>query len=63
MKYSEHNSDISGFNGLMIKRPDYLELLKTATRRAPITALLGPRQTGITSLATNLHGKFRCKHS
>ncbi len=35
----------------MIKRPDYLELLKTAVRRSPITALLGPRQTGKTTLA------------
>ena len=35
----------------MIKRPDYLELLQTATRRSPITALLGPRQTGKTTLA------------
>jgi hypothetical protein len=34
----------------MIKRPDYLELLKTAVRRSPITALLGPRQTGKTTL-------------
>ena len=35
----------------MIKRPKYLDYLKTATRRAPITALLGPRQVGKTTLA------------
>jgi predicted AAA+ superfamily ATPase len=35
----------------MIKRPNYLELLKTAVRRSPITALLGPRQIGKTTLA------------
>ena len=35
----------------MIKRPAYLELLKTAVRRSPVTALLGPRQTGKTTLA------------
>ncbi|MCX6034765.1 MAG: ATP-binding protein, partial [Chloroflexi bacterium] len=35
----------------MIKRPDYLKLLETAVCRAPITALLGPRQTGKTTLA------------
>jgi len=35
----------------MIKRPKYLEYLKTATRRSPITALLGPRQVGKTTLA------------
>ena len=28
-----------------------MELMKTATRRAPITALLGPRQVGKTTLA------------
>ena len=35
----------------MIKRLKYLEYLQTATRRAPITALLGPRQVGKTTLA------------
>jgi uncharacterized protein len=35
----------------VIKRPDYLKLLKTAVHRSPITALLGPRQTGKTTLA------------
>lgn len=35
----------------MIKRPAYLESLKTAVRRSPVTALLGPRQTGKTTLA------------
>jgi uncharacterized protein len=35
----------------MIKRPQYLGYLETATHRAPITALLGPRQVGKTTLA------------
>jgi len=35
----------------VIKRPAYLESLKTAVRRSPVTALLGPRQTGKTTLA------------
>jgi predicted AAA+ superfamily ATPase len=35
----------------MIRRPDSLARLATATRRAPVTALLGPRQCGKTTLA------------
>ncbi len=35
----------------MLNRPDYLERLSSATRRSPITALLGPRQCGKTTLA------------
>ena len=35
----------------MIDRPFYLERLATALRRSPITALLGPRQCGKTTLA------------
>ena len=35
----------------MIDRPSYLEKLSTAVRRSPITALLGPRQCGKTTLA------------
>jgi hypothetical protein len=35
----------------MINRPRYLESLEKATQRSPITALLGPRQTGKTTLA------------
>ena len=35
----------------MIKRPYHLEQLSIATKRAPITALLGPRQCGKTTLA------------
>jgi len=34
----------------MIKRPAYYEALQTATRRSPVTALLGPRQAGKTTL-------------
>ena len=35
----------------MLNRPKYLELLSSSTRRSPITALLGPRQCGKTTLA------------
>jgi len=35
----------------MINRPRYLESLEIAVRRSPVTALLGPRQTGKTTLA------------
>ena len=35
----------------MINRPFYLQRLETAVHRSPITALLGPRQTGKTTLA------------
>jgi predicted AAA+ superfamily ATPase len=35
----------------MIDRPNYLSFLRTAVHRSPITALLGPRQTGKTTLA------------
>jgi uncharacterized protein len=48
---SESISEISCYTGLMIKRPSYLQMMKTAVRRSPITALLGPRQTGKTTLA------------
>lgn len=35
----------------MIPRPYYIEQLTTATNRSPVTALLGPRQCGKTTLA------------
>ena len=35
----------------MIDRTHYLERLTTAIGRSPITALLGPRQVGKTTLA------------
>lgn len=35
----------------MIDRPDYFKRLAAANRRSPITALLGPRQCGKTTLA------------
>lgn len=40
----------------MIKRPDYLNRIATAVNRSPVTALLGPRQCGKTTLA-HLYGK------
>lgn len=42
----------------MIQRPFYLSQLKQAVRRSPVTALLGPRQCGKTTLA-HLFGKNR----
>ena len=39
------------YNRTMIDRPSYLQHLKTAVRRSPVTALLGPRQCGKTTLA------------
>lgn len=38
----------------MIARPTYQERLATALGRAPVTALLGPRQSGKTTLARSL---------
>ena len=35
----------------MLARPDYLRRLEVSTARAPVTALLGPRQCGKTTLA------------
>ena len=35
----------------MIQRPSYIKNLSNAIRRSPITALLGPRQSGKTTLA------------
>jgi hypothetical protein len=43
--------DIHGKISLMIKRNAYLEQLSVAMRRSPVTALLGPRQCGKTTLA------------
>jgi predicted AAA+ superfamily ATPase len=38
----------------MLPRPHYLNSLKTAIQRSPVTALLGPRQCGKTTLARQL---------
>ena len=49
---SESYSEFSRYNGIMIiERSSYLQKLSTAIRRSPITALLGPRQCGKTTLA------------
>jgi len=45
----------------MIKRDHYLACLATATKRSPVTALLGPRQCGKTTLA-HIFGKQRKSH-
>lgn len=41
----------------MIQRPHYLNRLKIAIGRSPVTALLGPRQCGKTTLARQFVGK------
>lgn len=41
----------------MIERPDYLNRLRAAIRRSPVTALLGARQCGKTTLARQLAGQ------
>lgn len=41
----------------MIERTDYLRKVQTALGRSPITALLGPRQCGKTTLAREIAGK------
>ncbi len=46
----------------MIKRKRYLELLEKATGRAPVTALLGPRQCGKTTLARRLTRQRRAHY-
>ena len=38
----------------MLLRTDYLHQLEVATSRSPVTALLGPRQCGKTTLARQL---------
>lgn len=42
----------------MIPRPLYLSQLKTAMQRSPVTALLGPRQCGKTTLARALGQEY-----
>ena len=44
----------------MLQRTDYLHQLAVATARAPITALLGPRQCGKTTLARQFVATRRC---
>ncbi len=43
---------------MIIERPFYIQQLNTALRRSPVTALLGPRQCGKTTLA-RMFGKER----
>lgn len=42
----------------MLDRPSYRQKLRAAINRSPITALLGPRQCGKTTLARSLAGEF-----
>ena len=44
----------------MIERNDYFKRLETAINRSPVTALLGPRQCGKTTLARQLAEKQQC---
>jgi predicted AAA+ superfamily ATPase len=50
-EFSDMYSEFSWYNPSMLNRPVYLKRLSTATHRSPITALLGPRQCGKTTLA------------
>ena len=43
---------------MIIKRPFYINQLNTAVKRSPVTALLGPRQCGKTTIA-RMFGKNR----
>lgn len=54
LEISDLTSDISRYNQFMIQRNDYLNRLKSAIGRSPVTALLGPRQCGKTTLARQL---------
>ena len=54
LEISDLTSDISRYNRFMIQRNDYLNRLKSAIGRSPVTALLGPRQCGKTTLARQL---------
>lgn len=46
----------------MIDRPDYLNRIQTALNRSPITALLGPRQCGKTTLARMVAHGIKATH-
>ena len=48
---SESNSEYSCYYSCVIERPSALALLARAIGRSPVTALLGPRQCGKTTLA------------
>ncbi|HOU57031.1 MAG TPA: hypothetical protein PK953_12290, partial [Smithellaceae bacterium] len=51
MKNRIDNPNIQCITVGMIKRTSFIEQLSTALRRSPVTALLGPRQCGKTTLA------------
>jgi len=53
---SEIDSEKTCYYWVVIVRPTYLDRLATATRRAPVAALLGPRQCGKTTLARAFAG-------
>ena len=54
LEFSESNSEFSRYNAGVIQRTYYLNQLKTAIDRSPVTALLGPRQCGKTTLGRQL---------
>ncbi len=54
LEISEFNSEISRYNHDMLQRPYYFNQVKEALGRAPVTALLGPRQCGKTTLARQI---------
>jgi len=46
----------------MIQRPVFLQLLKAAIQRSPVTSLLGPRQCGKTTLARIFGGEKKASY-
>ena len=51
LENSDINSEFSRYTAPMLPRTDYLHQLSVAAARSPVTALLGPRQCGKTTLA------------
>ena len=54
LEISEFKSEFSRYNHFLIPRQEYLRQLEVALARAPVTALLGPRQSGKTTLARQI---------
>jgi uncharacterized protein len=58
IEITDLTSDNSRYNDRMIQRKYYLDRLRVAIGRSPVTALLGPRQCGKTTLAHQLSGEL-----
>ena len=62
MKIRSETPDVHGRFRLVINRPLVLRRLVTALGRSPVTALLGPRQCGKTTLARMLGQKRKLRY-